>query len=67
MKDSFSAFITEWNNFDLNIWNSSSINVFKNRFKFIRLEASITYGIHDNEGLKLMQRGLHCTKNEVFH
>ena len=36
---SFFAVITEWNNLDVNIWNSSSINVFKKELlKFIRPE-----------------------------
>ena len=57
-KDSFfPAAITEWNNLDINIRNSSSINVFKKELlKFIRPEPDFTYNIHDTKGLKLLTR-----------
>ena len=55
-KDSFfSAVISEWNSLDINIRNSSSINVFKKELlKFIRPEPNSTYNINDTKGLKLL-------------
>ena len=57
-KDSFfPAVIFEWNSPDINIRNSSSINVFKKEpLKFIRSEPISTYNIHDTKGLKLLAR-----------
>ena len=54
-KDSFfSAVISEWNSLDINIRNSSSINVFKKELmKFIRPEPNPNYDINDTKGLKL--------------
>ena len=41
----------------INIWNSSSINVFqKEVLKSIRREPHFTYNIHDTKGLKLLTR-----------
>ena len=56
-KDSFfPAVITEWNNLDINIRNSSSINVFKKElYKFNRPEPNFTYNIYDTKGLKLLK------------
>ena len=55
-KDSFfPAVISEWNRLDMNIRNSSSINVFKKELlKFIRPEPNCTYNINDIKGLKLL-------------
>ena len=57
-KDSFfPTVISEWNYLDINIRNSSSINVFKKELlKFIRPEPNITYNIHDAKRLKLLTR-----------
>ena len=57
-KDSFfPAVISEWNSLDINIRNSSSINVFKKELlKFIRPEPNSTYNINDIKGLKLLTR-----------
>ena len=45
------AVISEWNSFDINIQNSSSINVFKKELlKFIRPEPNSTYNINDTKG-----------------
>ena len=57
-KDSFfPTVISEWNSFDINIWNSSSINAFKKELlKFIRPEPSSTYNINDTKRLKLLTR-----------
>ena len=52
-KDSFfPVVISEWNSLDINIRNSSSINV----LKFIRPEPNSTYNINDTKGLKLITR-----------
>ena len=41
--------------FDINIRNSSSINVFKKELlKFIRPEPNSAYNINDTKGLKLL-------------
>ena len=55
-KDSFfPAVISEWNRLDMNIRNSSSINVFKKELlRFIRPEPNCTYNINDIKGLKLL-------------
>ena len=55
-KDSyFPAVISEWNSLNINIRNSSSINLFKKELlKFIRPEPSSTYNINDTKGLKLL-------------
>ena len=57
-KDSFfPTVISEWNSFDINIWNSSSINAFKKELlKFIRPEPNSTYNINDTKVLKLLRR-----------
>ena len=57
-KDSFlPAVISEWNSLNIDIWNSSSINVFKKELlKFIRPEPNSTYNINDTKGLKLLTR-----------
>ena len=57
-KDSFfPAVISEWNSLNINIRNSSSINVFKKELlKFIRPEPNSTYNINDTKGLKLLTR-----------
>ena len=57
-KDSFCpAVISEWNSLDINIRNSSSINVFKKELlKFIRPQPNSTSNIHDTKGLKLLIR-----------
>ena len=53
----FPAVISEWNSLDINIQNSSSINVFKKEIlKYIRPEPNSTYNIHDTKGLKLLTR-----------
>ena len=68
-KDSFfPAVISEWNNLDINIRNSSPINVFKKKLlKFIKPKS--TYNIHDTKGLKLLTRlrlGLHHLGDHKF-
>ena len=57
-KDSFfPTVISEWNSFDINIWNSSSINAFKKELlKFIRPEPTSTYNIDDTKYVKLLTR-----------
>ena len=57
-KDSFfPAVISEWNSLNIDIRNSSSINVFKKELlKFIRPEPNSTYNINDTKGLKLLTR-----------
>ena len=57
-KDSFfAAVISEWNSLDVNIRNSSSINVFKKKLlKFIRPVPNSTYNINDSKGLTLLTR-----------
>ena len=57
-KDSFfPAVISEWNSLDINIRNSSSIDVFKKElFKFIRPEPNSTYNVNDAKQLKLLTR-----------
>ena len=57
-KDSFfPAVISEWNSLNIDIRNSSSINVFKKELlKFIRPEPNSTYNINDTKGLKLLAR-----------
>ena len=57
-KDScFPAVISEWNSLNIDIRDSSSINVFKKELlKFIRPEANSTYNINDTKGLKLLTR-----------
>ena len=57
-KDSFfPAVIFEWNSVDVNIRNSSSINVFKKELlKFIRPVPNSTYIINDSKGLTLLRR-----------
>ena len=53
----FPAVISEWNSLDVNIRNSSSINVFKKELlKFIRPEPNSTYNINDSKGLTLLTR-----------
>ena len=53
----FPAVISEWNSLDINIRNSSSINVFKKELlKFIRPETNSTVNINDIKGLKLLAR-----------
>ena len=53
----FSAVISEWNSLNIDILNSSSINVFKKELlKFIRPEPNSTYNINDTKGLKLLTR-----------
>ena len=45
------------NSLDVNILNSSSINVLKKELvKFIRPEPNSTYNINDTKGLKLLTR-----------
>ena len=57
-KDSFfPAVISEYNSLDVNIRNSSSINVFKKELlKFIRPVPNSTYNINDSKGLTLLTR-----------
>ena len=57
-KDSFfPAVISEWNSLDVNIRNSSSINVFKKELlKFITPVPNSTYNINDSKGLTLHTR-----------
>ena len=57
-KDSlFPAVISEWNSLDVNIRNSSSINVFKKELlKFIRPVPNSTYNINDSKRLTLLTR-----------
>ena len=57
-KDScFPAVISEWNSLNIDIRDSSSINVFKKELlKFIRPEPNSTYNINDTKGLKLLTR-----------
>ena len=51
----FLAFISEWNSLDINIRNSSSINVFKKELlEFIRPVPNSTYNINNTKGLKLL-------------
>ena len=51
----FPAVISEQNSLNINIRNSSSINVFKKELlKFIRPEPNSTYNINDTKGLKLL-------------
>ena len=53
----FPAGISEWNSLNINIQNSSSINVFKKELlKFIRPEPNSTYNISDTKGSKLLAR-----------
>ena len=53
----FPAVISKWNSLDVNILNSSSINVFKKELlKFIRPEPNSTYSIHDTKELELFTR-----------
>ena len=52
----FPAVISEWNSVDINIRNSSSINVFKKELlKFIRPEPKSTYNINNTKELKFLQ------------
>ena len=57
-KDSFfPEVISESNSLDINIQNSSSINVFKKELlKFIRPEPNSSYNINDTKGIKLLTR-----------
>ena len=57
-KDSFfPAVISEWSSLDINIRNSSSINVLnKELLKTIRPEPNSTIDINDTKGLKLLTR-----------
>ena len=57
-KDSFfPAVISEWNSLDVNIRNSSSINVFKKELlNFITPVPNSTYNINDSKGLTLHTR-----------
>ena len=49
----FSAVITEWNNLDVNIRNSSSCHIFKNlKLKFIRPESNRISSTQNFEGFK---------------
>ena len=53
----FPAVVSEWNSLNIDIRNSSSINVFKKELlKFIRPEPNSTYNINDIKGLKLLTR-----------
>ena len=53
----FPAVITEWNNLDISIRNSSSCHIFKNLIlKFIRPEPNRISSTQDFEGLKLLTR-----------
>ena len=46
--------IAEWNSLNIDIWNSSYINVFKKELlKFIRPEPNSTYNINDNQRIKI--------------
>ena len=58
LKDSFFAVvISQWNSLDVNIRNSSSIDVFKKELlKFIRPVPNSTYNINDSKGLTLLTR-----------
>ena len=57
-KDScFPAVISEWNSLNIDIRDSSSINVFKKELlKFIRPEPNSTYNINDTKRFKLLTR-----------
>ena len=57
-KDSFfPAVLSEWNSLNINIRNSSSVNIFKKELlKFIRPEANSTYNTNNTKGLKLLTR-----------
>ena len=51
------SFFLAWNSLDINIRNSSSINVFKKELlKFIKPEPNSTFNINDTKGLKLLTR-----------
>ena len=53
----FPAVITEWNNLDISISNSSSCHIFKNfMLKFIRPEPNRISSTQNLEGLKLLTR-----------
>ena len=53
----FPAVISELNSLNIDIRNSSSINVFKKELlKFIRPEPNSTYNINDTKGLKLLTK-----------
>ena len=53
----FPVVISEWNSLNIDIRNSSSINVFKKELlKFIRPEPNSTYNINDTKVLKLLTR-----------
>ena len=48
--------MSEWNSLDINIRNSSSINVFeKELLKFIRPKPNSPYNINDTKGLNYLQ------------
>ena len=50
----FFSVISEFKSLDINIRNSSYINVFKKELlKFIRPEPNSTYNINDNQGIKI--------------
>ena len=52
----FPAVISDWN-LDVNVWDSSSINVFKKELmKFIRPQPNSTYNINDTKRFKLLTR-----------
>ena len=53
----FSAVISDRNSLDINIRNSSSVNMFKKELlKFVIPEPNCTYNINDTKGLKLLKR-----------
>ena len=60
LKDSFfPVVISQWNSLDVNIRNSSSINVFKKELlKFIRPVPNSTYNINDSKDFKMVYP--HC-------
>ena len=82
-KDSFfPVVISEWNSLNINIRNSSSIDVFKKELlKYIRPEPNSTYNVNDTKGLKLLKitdiettthfplhcPNHHCARKTLFH
>ena len=55
--------IAEWNSLNIDIWNSSYINVFKKELlKFIRPEPNFTYNINDNQRIKITYKNAAWTQ-----
>ena len=52
----FPAVILEWNNFDVNVRNLTSYNIFKGVIlKFTRPEPNQLFNVDSNEGVKFLQ------------